>query len=148
MNRAIASAGAVVSTALALTVVAAPAQAKFAPPLGDWGSAAQPPGTIYNNGLAQLDVGVTSASGSMKPGAFAPRVTWSGHTAKGKPVTGRKCRIEITFPGHRWPMYKSRNCQGAAAFPKRVYTVPGRYSITVQERVSGRYTTVPFIVAD
>ncbi|GAB10682.1 hypothetical protein GOARA_061_01220 [Gordonia araii NBRC 100433] len=131
------------SAAVVATLTAAPAQAKFAPPLGDFGSQAPPPGKLYNrNGVNAVAVTVSNVATS----GYAPRVTWSARTKKGAPVSGRKCRIEVTFPGKRWSMYKSNACQGAAAFPARRYTVPSRYSITVQERVSGSFTTTVFDV--
>lgn len=134
-----------VALSLAATLTPAAAQAKSASPLGDWGSAAPPPGKLYNrNGVDQLDVAVANIGGR----GFAPAVRWSARTAAGSPVAGRACRIEVTFPGQRWAMYPSTRCQGSASFPTRVYPSPGRYAITVLDRVSGSFRTVPFVVGD
>ncbi len=141
MMRAIGSV--LLTTALATTVTAAAAQAKFAPPLGDWGSSAPPPGKLYNrNGVTGIVVGVRDIGGD----GFAPAVSWSARTTKGAAVAGRTCRIEITFPGTSFPAAHTSDCQGARGFPAKRYTVPGRYAITVADRVSGSFSTVPFVV--
>lgn len=145
MKRATAPAAMLAAAALAVTLSAAPAEAKFAPPLGDWGSSAPPPGKLYNrNGITKIVVGLSNVGTT----GYAPKVSWSARDAKGKPVTKGPCRIEVTFPGKRWGMYKSRKCQGSAAFPRRVYQPPGKFGITVLERVSGAFTTETFTLMD
>ncbi|MFT4199962.1 hypothetical protein [Gordonia sp. (in: high G+C Gram-positive bacteria)] len=132
----------VVSAAVAMAVGAAPAQARFAPPLGDFGSQAPPPGKLAPRGsVTKVVAAVRNIGGS---GGYAPLVSWSARNAKGAAVPGNRCRIEVTFPGQRWPMYPSTACQGSAAFPNRRYTVPAKYPITVVERTSGAFTTVTF----
>jgi hypothetical protein len=135
-----------VLVAAAITAVAsgAPAQADFAPPLGNLGKPAPPPGTLYNhNGVGRIDAALANSGGSAA--VFIPTVRWSARTKGGTPVSGTKCGIEVTFPGQRWPMYKSKSCQGSARFSHR-YTEPGRYAITVVDRISGSFDTVVFDV--
>ncbi|QKT07809.1 hypothetical protein HUN08_11885 [Gordonia sp. X0973] len=143
MNRTITAAAA--SAALLTVLTASPAQARFAGSLGDLGSSAPPPGKLYNrNGVTKIAAGVTNVG----RGAFAPAVSWSARAKSGAPVTGRRCGIEITFPGKRWPMYLSKDCQGSASFPRRTYRSPGKYTITVQDRVSGQLAITSFVVQE
>ncbi|MFT3900542.1 MAG: hypothetical protein QM728_09935 [Gordonia sp. (in: high G+C Gram-positive bacteria)] len=131
-------------SAMLATTGAGVAQARFAPPLGDFGSQAPPPGKLAPKGnVTKVVAGVRSMGGS---GGYAPLVSWSARNQRGAAVTGDRCRIEITFPGQRWPMYKSTACQGSRGFPNRRYTEAARYPITVLERTSGAYATVTFDV--
>lgn len=132
------------SAAVTAGAVGAPARADFAPPLGNLGKPAPPPGTLYNhNGVGQIDVALGNSAGTTA--AYAPTVSWSARTKGGAAVNGAKCGIEISFPGKRWATYRSKSCQGSASF-SHTYTQPGRYAITVVDRISGTFITEAFDV--
>lgn len=155
-------AAALVSAAAATTLAVAPALAAPAPPI-DFGSlndyAPQGPQAPQGNpgkpnarnGVASITLEVTKRFGNklgpdLYNTGFTPWVKWSARSRSNTEVKGSDCQIEIAFPGTTKSTYKTANCQGQLGVGDKVWKKPGRYSITVVDRVSGSRASKAFTI--
>ena len=156
-------ASAMISTAAAVSLAAAPASAAPALPsvitdLLNTGSAIlrsappapQTPG-VGPSGVKSVSTDVSNYYGrkygpDLYATGFAPEVTWSARDRGNGEVKGQNCQMEVSFSATGFATYRTAACQGNVGFSSNIYRTPGIYSITVTDRVSGASATRSFTI--
>lgn len=120
-------------------------------PLPDPSAPNQPGNSVGSNGVASMTMSVSKRFGTqfgpqLYNTKFVPWVKWSARDRSNAEVKGKNCQIEIQFPNTSQATYKSAGCQGEVGFSKGYHTTPGRYSIVVVDRVSGKSASQAFTI--